>query len=96
MLVVTVRFAVKKQHSAAFDARVRKQATDSLALEDDCHRFDIAASIDDPSKIFLYEIYADEAAFQDHLRSAHFLSFKADTQDWIETALVERWDGPRT
>jgi quinol monooxygenase YgiN len=94
MLIVTVRFAVKKEHAAAFHARVRKQAADSLALEADCRHFDIAASIDDSSKIFLYEIYTDEAAFQDHLHSAHFLSFKADTQDWTESALVERWDGP--
>ena len=87
MLVVTVRFAVKKEHSVAFNARVRKQAADSLALEDDCHHFDIAARVGDPSKIFLYEIYADEAAFQEFIRSE---AFRAVTKWGKEQILSSR------
>ena len=94
MLIITVRFTVRPEHRDAFAARVRRQADDLLALEEDCHRFDVAAAVGDPNTLFLYEIYTDEAAFQAHLASAHFLSFKADTQDWIQDAQVERWDGP--
>jgi quinol monooxygenase YgiN len=94
MLIVTVRFAVKPAFREAFYARVKKQAEDTLTLEAHCHRFDIATAVGNPELIFLYEIYADEAAFQSHLASTHFLSFKADTQGWTDSADVERWDGP--
>lgn len=94
MLIITVRFVVKQQYLAAFSQRMREQAKDSLELEPACRRFDIGADGADPRKIFLYEIYDDVAAFDAHLTSAHFRSFNAQTQDWIESKVVERWDGP--
>ena len=94
MFVITVRFSIKKEHSETFNARVRRQAADSRTAEKGCLRFDILSDPKDPTRIFLYEIYADEAAFEVHLTTPHFLSFKADTQDWVESAAVERWSGP--
>ena len=94
MLIIAVRFVVKEQRLAAFKVRVRQQARDSLEREPGCHRFDVGSDAADPRKIFLYEIYDDAAAFDVHLASAHFQSFNADTQDWIESKAVERWDGP--
>jgi (4S)-4-hydroxy-5-phosphonooxypentane-2,3-dione isomerase len=94
MIIVTVRFVVKQQHLSAFQQRMRQQAQDSLMREPACRRFDIGADADDPRKIFLYEIYDDTAAFDAHLASAHFRSFNGETQDWIESKVVERWDGP--
>lgn len=94
MLIITVRFVVKDQYLSAFNARMRQQAQDSLAREPGCHRFDIGADASDPRKIFLYEIYDDAGAFDVHLASPHFQAFNADTQDWIDSKVVERWDGP--
>ncbi|HVV27796.1 MAG TPA: putative quinol monooxygenase [Rhizomicrobium sp.] len=94
MLIITVRFVIKQQFLSAFNARMRQQARDSLDREPDCRRFDIGSDADDPRKVFLYEIYNDAAAFDLHLASAHFQTFNADTQDWIESKAVERWDGP--
>jgi quinol monooxygenase YgiN len=94
MLIITVRFAVKERHLSAFSARIRQQAAESLEREPGCRRFDIGADTADPRKIFLYEIYDDAKAFDAHLASAHFQSFNADTQEWIESKSVERWDGP--
>ena len=91
MLIVTVRFVVKEQHLPAFRQRMRQQASETLDREPGCRRFDIGT---DGRKIFLYEIYDDAHAFDEHLVSAHFQSFNADTQDWIESKAVERWDGP--
>ena len=94
MLVVTVKFVAKPQHLEDFSARVRRQARESLEREPGCHRFDIASDTSDPARIFLYEIYSDQAAFDAHLATAHFKSFNADTLDWVESKSVERWDGP--
>lgn len=94
MFIVTVLFVVKPEWLEQFSIRVRQQAKDSLEREADCHRFDIATDIADPRKIFLYEIYASEKAFDGHLASDHFKSFNGATLDWVESKSVSRWSGP--
>jgi len=94
MFIVTVVFVVKPEYLEQFNVRVRQQAKDSLEREAHCHRFDIAADMADPCKIFLYEIYSSEQAFEDHLASAHFKSFNAATLDWTQSKSVNRWSGP--
>jgi quinol monooxygenase YgiN len=96
MLTIIVRLAVHQQHLAAFQARMRQQARETLEREPGCRRFDIANDAADPCRIFLYEIYDDAAAFDLHLASPHFLAFNAQTADWVESKAVERWDGPWT
>ena len=41
-----------------------KSASDSLANEVGCHQFDIAQDPQNPTKIFLYELYDDAVAFE--------------------------------
>ena len=38
-----------------------------------CHRFDIHQETKDPTLFLLIEIYADQAAFDAHRNSPHFL-----------------------
>lgn len=94
MFIVTVLFVVKAEHLEQFSARVRQQAKDSLECEPGCHRFDVATDVDEPRNIFLYEIYSSEQAFTDHLATSHFLSFNAETQAWVESKSVRKWNGP--
>jgi quinol monooxygenase YgiN len=94
VLIIIVRFVVKQQYLSAFNARMRQQAQETLAREPGCNRFDIGSDASDPCKILLYEIYDDAAAFDAHLVSAQFQSFNIETQDWVESKVVERWDGP--
>ena len=35
----------------------------------------------DPSRVWLYEVYDDEAAFQAHTEAPHFIKFRDATQD---------------
>jgi len=41
--------------------------------------------------VFLYEIYDDEEAFQNHLRSDHFAAFSDTTSPWIVDKSVDTW-----
>jgi quinol monooxygenase YgiN len=44
-----------------------------LSLEDPgCDRFDMCLDPDQPDTLFLYELYADLAAFEAHKASEHF------------------------
>ena len=43
-----------------------------------------------PTHITILEIYADSAAYQSHLQTAHFLKYKTGTKDMVKTLeLVE-------
>lgn len=91
MLVVTVTFEARPDHAAAFLGRARRQAADSLAKEEGCHRFDVCTDPNRPERVFLYEIYTDRAAFDLHLASAHFKAFDADAGAMVAAKLVETW-----
>ncbi len=75
MFAVCVKFTVKPGLMPDFMPLMRQQARDSAMREPGCRRFDICSGGDAPETVFLYEIYDDAAAFQDHLDSAHFKAF---------------------
>lgn len=91
MFVVTVTFVASPGNAEAFRERVRRQASDSLSREAGCHRFDVCADPKAPERVFLYELYSDEAAFQAHLKTSHFISFDRDVAPWIEDKTVATW-----
>jgi (4S)-4-hydroxy-5-phosphonooxypentane-2,3-dione isomerase len=92
MLVITVTFRVKPGYEDRFLTRVSQQAAASLQAEPACRRFDVSVDLNDPRRIFLYEIYVDPNAFAAHLRSPHFLAFDRETSGWFDEKIVERWN----
>ncbi len=91
LLAVLVSFRIKAPHVEAFRDAVVRQAANSLAREERCRRFDVAFDPKDPARVFLYELYDDDASFDAHLRTEHFLGFDRTVKDWIEEKRVERW-----
>lgn len=91
MYVVLVEFAVKPQHIQDFRPAILANARASLEHEEGCHRFDVCFDPQDASKVLLYELYTDRAAFDLHLKSAHFLEFDTLTKDWVNQKKVSFW-----
>ncbi len=91
MYIVTVEFVVGAQHVDAFHQAVRQQARNSLTLETDCHQFDVSVDPQDPRRIFLYEVYTDEAAFKAHRETEHFSDFGATVSEWVEKKTLQFW-----
>lgn len=83
MIAVCVTFDIRPAHWDAFLPLMQVQADRSLKEEEGCHRFDICMDPDGPTRVFLYEIYDDRAAFDLHLKSPHFLQFDAEVSDMI-------------
>ena len=81
---ITVEF---KLHSAgampAFRKLIDENARQSCRVEPGCQRFDVLVPHGSTDSIFLYEIYDSRAAFEDHLRAAHYHIF-----DHASAALV--------
>jgi autoinducer 2-degrading protein len=46
-------------------------------------RFDFLRSVENPNRFALYEAYKDEAAFQDHQKTAHYARWKAEIADLL-------------
>ncbi len=67
-----------------------RNAEDSLQREEGCHRFDVMTVENDPDQIVLYEIYQDEAAFNEHCRAEHFMHFDAASAHLVREKIVTR------
>jgi autoinducer 2-degrading protein len=59
----------------AFDAK------GSIENEAGCVRFDVIRDEGDPSRVYLYEVYADKAAFEAHGKTAHIAQFREAIKD---------------
>jgi (4S)-4-hydroxy-5-phosphonooxypentane-2,3-dione isomerase len=86
--VVIVEFRVKAGRRAEFRRLIDVNAVQSAQLEPGCRRFDVLEPERDEARIVLYEIYEDRAAFDAHLRSAHYAQFDKASAGMVESKSV--------
>ena len=91
MFAVVVIFRIKSDRLAEFLPLMQLNARASLNQEPDCHHFDVATDPERPDEVFLYELYADQAAFDHHLAAAHFRAFDAEVSDMIAAKEVRTY-----
>ena len=89
--VILAEFEVAPADMDAFMRHVRENAAASVRDEPGCRRFDVLQPEDGGSRIALYEIYDDHAAFEAHLSSAHFAAFDAVTKPLVRARSVRRF-----
>ena len=75
MLVVCVEFEIEPGQTDVFMAAVRTNAEQSFNQEVGCQQFDVCQDRQFPNSVFLYEVYDDEAAFETHKLTQHYVSF---------------------
>ncbi len=80
---VTVEFEIAPDRWDEFMPLMTTNAEASRRDETGCRRFDVCVPRDGGTRVFLYEIYDSEAAFQLHLKAPHFLAFSAATKEMI-------------
>ena len=81
--VVTVQFGIDPAHMDAFMQEMVANASSSREREPGCLVFDVCVDPAQPAQVFLYEVYRDVAAFEQHKREAHFLEFDRKVSAWI-------------
>ena len=74
--VVTVDFGTAPENFERFKVMMAENAKTSVANEAGCQQFNVYELATTPNHLFLYEVYDDEAAFQQHLAAAHYKHFK--------------------
>lgn len=93
MFVVTAEFRLKPDMLNAFMPLMLIQAEKSLANEPGCLVFDVCIEHNQSEDVvFLYEAYEDEAAFDLHMETPHYLAFSETTSDLVATKSVRRFD----
>jgi (4S)-4-hydroxy-5-phosphonooxypentane-2,3-dione isomerase len=88
MLAVCIDFEIDSASLDAFLTIMQKNASDSLANEVGCHQFDITQDLLNPTKIFLYELYDDAAAFELHKKATHYLEFNQLASEMVTAKSV--------
>lgn len=89
-IVLIVDFHLKPGSLSQFIELVTRNARASVHDEPGCRRFDVLQASGEPNRAILYEHYADEAAFEAHLRTAHFLAFQRGSAELVAEESVRR------
>lgn len=84
MLAIFVTIDIREGFRDRFIAESHGDARGSVENEPGCYRFDILEDPGDPNRFYLYEVYADEAAFEAHQTYPHYLTWRSAVQDWFE------------
>ena len=90
--IIIVDFRLKPGAREAFRLLIDDNARAAVRDEPGCRRFDVVEPRGEPERVLLYEIYDDEAAFDAHCRTAHFIQFDAQSAPLVEEKKVIRGD----
>ena len=88
MYVVIVDFHIKPERLAEFMPLMVENARASRETEPGCRQFDVCVDPADKTRVFLYELYDDRAAFDAHLATAHFKRFDAAVAPMLASKAV--------
>jgi (4S)-4-hydroxy-5-phosphonooxypentane-2,3-dione isomerase len=75
--VLQVSIRIKPENVEAFMPKVLENAA-AARKEPGCKQFDVVVDPNDPTQVMLYEVYADEKAFEEHQKGAAFKKYIAE------------------
>ena len=82
MYVIIAPLQIKEGYKEQFVNGIMEDASGAVHDELGCLRFDVIQDVNDDNRIWVYEVYKDEAAFQAHTQTPHFLKFRDESADW--------------
>lgn len=88
MISICVDFDIDPLSVDVFLQIMQKNASETLANEVGCHQFDILQDPQNPTKIFLYELYDDAVAFELHKKASHYLEFNQVVSEMVTAKSV--------
>jgi autoinducer 2-degrading protein len=88
--VLEVKIRIKPEHVEDFMAKLSANAKAARG-EPGCRTFDVCVDPNDRSSVMLYEVYADEAAFQAHQETPHFKKYFAEAVPLLASRERKFW-----
>lgn len=68
-----------------YNAFLKEEIEASMRLEPGVLTLYAVAEKDEPNKVVILEIYADEEAYQQHIKTPHFIKYKEGTLDMVQS-----------
>ncbi len=75
--VLQVEIRIKPGNVDTFMQRLAENAA-AARKEPGCRQFDVDVDPNDPTRVMLYEVYADDRAFEAHQQTPHFRKYVAE------------------
>jgi quinol monooxygenase YgiN len=75
--IVLILVTVKPELLDEFEHALLHNASESVARDPGCVRFDVSQQHDDPTRWVIYEVYDSPEAHMAHRRSPHFAAYDA-------------------
>jgi len=89
-MVRLARLVINASKLETYKAALKEEIETSMRLEPGVLTLYAVYEKDNPTHLTILEIYADDEAYQAHLRSAHFTKYKTGTEGMVESLdLVE-------
>jgi quinol monooxygenase YgiN len=82
-IVLLVQLDLNPGQKDAFVARALEHRGNVVTKEQGCLRFDLVLPDEGGDTVYLYEVYADDAALQTHFNSPYMKEYLADTAPMI-------------
>ena len=77
MFVLLVNIRIKPENVESFMQRLRENAL-AARKEPGCKQFEVLVDPKDKAKVVLFEVYADDKAFEVHQATPHFKKYLAE------------------
>lgn len=77
------RIVVNPMRLNEYNAFLKEEIEESMRLEPGVLTLYATSEKEHPNKITILEIYADEAAYQSHIKTPHFQKYKQGTLDMV-------------
>ncbi len=84
-ICLVVDFTVKPGTKAQFLDIIGEHAAKTLAGEEGCLQFEVCDPVEGGNRVFLYEMYADDAAFEVHKASPTLARTRGRYADLVES-----------
>lgn len=78
------KIRVEATRLEAYNVLLKEEIAASMNLEPGVLTLYAVAEKDDPTRITIMEIYADEAAYKSHLQTPHFRKYKEETRNMVK------------
>ena len=88
--VLQVSIRIQPQNVDAFMKKLDDNAREARK-EPGCRQFEVLVDPNDKTRIMLYEVYADEAAFQTHQGTPHFKKYLAEAVPLLADRVRNVW-----
>jgi quinol monooxygenase YgiN len=89
-MVRLAKLVIDSEQLEAYKAALKEEIEASLRLEPGVQTLYAMFEVENPTHLTILEIYADDEAYQAHIKSPHFAKYKNSTQAMVESLeLVE-------